>query len=133
VTQSWIGEEGNEEIAEKFLRATFKGWMFCRDNFDACVDHVLAAGPTLGEGHMRWQLNEINGLIWPSPNGIGVMDTALWDQTVDVAIEGSVLTGPPADGAYRADLAEAAHEGLEGDAVGSGFAKQVVEVTAGGE
>jgi NitT/TauT family transport system substrate-binding protein len=48
---------------------------------------------------MRWQLNEINGLIWPSPNGIGVMDTALWDQTVDVAIEGSVLTGPPADGA----------------------------------
>lgn len=133
VTESWIGEEGNEEVATKFLRATFKGWMFCRDNFDACVQHVLDAGPTLGEGHMRWQLNEINGLIWPSPKGIGVMDEALWQQTVDVAIEGSVLSGAPAAGAYRTDLAEAAHEGLEGDAVGSGFTKQVVEVTPGGE
>jgi NitT/TauT family transport system substrate-binding protein len=133
VTQSWIDTEGNDETATKFLRATFKGWMFCRDNFDACVDHVLAAGPTLGEGHMRWQLNEINGLIWPSPKGIGVMDEALWQQTVAVAVEGSVLTGPPTAGAYRTDLAEAAHEGLEGDAVGNGFVKQTVEVTAGGE
>ena len=133
VTESWIGEEGNEDVAEKFLRATFKGWMFCRDNFDACVQHVLDAGPTLGEGHMRWQLNEINALIWPSPNGIGVMDEALWQQTVDVAIEGSVLSSAPAAGSYRTDLAEAAHEGLDGDAIGSGFAKQVVEVTPGGE
>jgi NitT/TauT family transport system substrate-binding protein len=133
VTESWIGEDGSEETAEKFLRATFKGWMFCRDNFDECVQHVLDAGPTLGEGHMRWQLNEINALIWPSPNGIGVMDETLWQQTVDVAIEGSVLTAAPANGTYRTDLAEAAHEGLEGDAIGSGFAKQTVEVTAGGE
>ena len=133
VTESWIGEEGNENVAEKFLRATFKGWMFCRDNFDACVQHVLDAGPTLGEGHMRWQLNEINALIWPSPNGIGVMDEALWQQTVDVAIEGSVLSGAPAAGSYRTDLAEAAHEGLDGDMNGNGFTKQVVEVTAGGE
>ena len=82
---------------------------------------------------MRWQLNEVNGLIWPSANGIGVMDEGLWQQTVDVAIEGAVLTAVPAAGAYRTDLAEAAHEGLEGDAIGSGFTKQVVEVTAGGE
>ena len=34
---------------------------------------------------MRWQLNEINKLIWPSPGGIGMMDQALWDQTVEVA------------------------------------------------
>jgi NitT/TauT family transport system substrate-binding protein len=133
VTQSWIDVDGNDEIATKFLRATFKGWIFCRDNFDKCVEHVLAAGPTLGEGHMRWQLNEVNALIWPSPQGIGVMDEALWRQTVDVAIAGTVLSGVPDEGSYRVDLAEAAHEGLEGDAIGSGFTKQVVEVTAGGE
>ena len=28
---------------------------------------VLDNGPTLGEGHQRWQMNEINALIWPNP------------------------------------------------------------------
>ena len=133
VTESWISEEGHEEIAERFLRATFRGWMFCRDNFDQCVQHVLDAGPTLGESHMRWQLNEVNGLIWPSPNGIGVMDPELWDQTVRVAIEGDVLSGPPGDDAYRTDLAEAALEDIEGDTVGNGFSKITVELQEGGE
>ena len=47
-----------------------------------CVNIVLKNGPTLGKGHMTWQLNEINKLIWPSPAGIGMMDKALWDQTI---------------------------------------------------
>ena len=46
--ESWLAEAGNEDIAVKFLRASFKGWIFCRDNFDACVEHVLDAGTTLG-------------------------------------------------------------------------------------
>jgi NitT/TauT family transport system substrate-binding protein len=133
VTQDWISAEGNEDVAERFLRATFRGWIFCRDNFDECVQHVLDAGPTLGESHMRWQLNEINGLIWPSPDGIGVMDPALFDQTVRVAIEGGVITGEPADGSYRTDLAEAALEGIDEDTTGEGFAKIEVELVAGGE
>lgn len=133
VTNSWISQEGNEETAVKFLRATFRGWMFCRDNFDACVEHVLAAGPTLGEGHMRWQLNEVNALIWPSPNGIGMMDQALWDQTVNVAMEGQVISQPPAAEAYRTDLTEQALQGLEGDTRGLNFTKREVEVTPGGE
>jgi len=132
-TQDWLAQEGSEDIAERFLRATFRGWMFCRDNLDACVAHVLDAGPTLGESHMRWMMNEVNGLIWPSPNGIGVMDPALFDQTVRVAIEGGVITAEPADGAYRTDLAEAALAGIEGDTTGEGFAKIEVELVAGGE
>jgi NitT/TauT family transport system substrate-binding protein len=133
VTDSWISQEGNEETAVKFLRATFKGWMFCRDNFDACVQHVLNAGPTLGEGHMRWQLNEVNALIWPSPNGIGMMDQALWDQTVDVALEGEVIAEPPPEGTFRTDLAQEALAGIEGDTMGLDFTKREVEVTPGGE
>jgi NitT/TauT family transport system substrate-binding protein len=132
-TESWLGQAGNEDVATRFLRASYKGWIFCRDNFDACVAHVLAAGPTLGESHMRWQLNEINKLIWPSPNGIGQMDKTLFDQTVAVALEGKVLTKAPDAGAYRTDLSAKALERLEGDTKGAGFTPITVEVKPGGE
>ena len=35
------------------------------------------------------------------------MDEALWDQTVQMSVEGGVITEPPGEGAYRTDLAEA--------------------------
>ncbi|MEM8861093.1 MAG: ABC transporter substrate-binding protein [Chloroflexota bacterium] len=123
----------NEQVAIDFLAATFKGWMFCRDEFDACVQHVLDSGPTLGEGHMRWQLNEINALVWPSPGGIGMMDQAAWDQTVDISVEFAVLAEPPTDGSFRTDLAEAALAKIDGDTTGTNFSKIEVEITPGGE
>lgn len=132
--ESWLAEEGNEDIAVRFLRASFKGWIYCRDNLDACVDIVLANGPTLGAGHMRWQLNEVNALIWPSPAGIGVLDDALYQQTVDISTEFKVLTAAPNEGAVRKDLAEQALAGLTDlDTTGENFEKATVEVTAGGE
>lgn len=132
--ESWLSEAGNEELAVRFLRASFKGWIFCRDNLDACVNTVLENGPTLGEGHMRWQLNEVNALIWPSPQGIGVMDEAAYQQTVDISTEFKVLTTAPDETAYRTDLAQTALEGLtDTDTKGESFQKQTVEVTPGGE
>ncbi len=131
--ESWLAEEGNEDIAIRFLRGTFNGWIFCRDNAERCVEIVLDNGPTLGEGHMRWQMNEINALIWPSPNGIGVMDDALYQQTVDIAVDFGVIQNAPDDAALRTDLAEAALEGISGDTTGADFVKADVEVTPGGE
>ncbi len=132
--ESWLAEEGNEEIAVRFLRASFRGWIFCRDNFDACVTHVLDNGPTLGEGHMRWQLNEVNALIWPSPQGIGMLDQALYDQTVQISTDFAVLANAPDEAAARTDLAAAALEGLTDlDTTGEGWTKLDVEVTPGGE
>jgi len=131
--ESWLAEEGNEDIAVRFLAASFKGWLFCRDNFDACVEVVLDNGPTLGRSHMTWQLNEINQLIWPSPAGIGVMDQALWDQTVQVSVEGGVISDVPGEGAFRTDLAESALALLEGDLMGDGYAPIEVELVEGGE
>ena len=132
--ESWLAEAGNEDIAVKFLRASFKGWIFCRDNFDACVQTVLDNGSTLGEGHMRWQLNEINALIWPSPAGIGMMDDALYQQTVDISTEFKVLENAPDEGAVRTDLAQQALDSLsDTDTTGEGFTKQSVEITPGGE
>ena len=56
---------------------------------------VLAADAKLPKGHQTWQLNEINGLIWPSPNGIGTMDKAAFDQTAQVAHGGRHPQGSP--------------------------------------
>ncbi|MEX0756666.1 MAG: ABC transporter substrate-binding protein, partial [Acidimicrobiia bacterium] len=137
----WVTEDyaaNNGDVIEAFLRGTFKGWIFCRDNPQDCVDHVLAAGPTLGGSHQLWQMNEINGLIWPSPGGIGVMNGDLWTQTVDVAttqipeLQGVDIP----EGSYTTEYAEAAVAALnaEGlDTVGSGWERLVVELNEGGE
>jgi NitT/TauT family transport system substrate-binding protein len=134
VLGSWLAEEGSEDIAVRFLRASFRGWIYCRDNFDECVDIVLDNGPTLGEGHMRWMLNEINALIWPSPDGLGIMNDDLYQQTIDIAVEFEVIPEAPAAAALRKDLAQQAVDRLGGvDTTGNNYTKQNIEVTAGGE
>jgi len=128
----WLAKPGNEDVAVRFLKASFKGWMYCRANPDACIQYTVNAGSTLGAGHQRWMMNEINPLVWPSPNGIGIMDPASWQQTVDVAVStGIIKAAPPAD-AYRTDLAKKALEGITEDAKGLDFKKGVVPTTPGG-
>ena len=124
------------ETAVRFVGASMAGWAFCRDEFDACVDIVLAAGPTLGESHQAWQLNEINNLIWPSPQGIGTMDTDLWDQTVEIAVSEGILAEPPTDGAFRTDIATQAQAGLATQGVdiqGVDWTPKTIELLEGGE
>ncbi len=130
--KAWLAQAGNEDIAVKFLRATFKGWIFCRDNAVKCVEYTLAAGTTLGAGHQAWMMNEVNPLIWPSPNGIGFTDQAAWDQTVQISVDGKFLKAAPAAGAFRNDLTEKAWVGITGDTKGANFAKGTVQVTPGG-
>jgi NitT/TauT family transport system substrate-binding protein len=62
-----------------------------------------------------------------------MMDQALYDQTISVALEGGVLAAEPDEGALRTDLAAAALEGLEGDTTGESFAPVTVELNEGGE
>jgi NitT/TauT family transport system substrate-binding protein len=130
---AWLAEEGNEDIAERFLRASFRGWIHCRENPDECIQFTVDAGSTLGAGHQAWMMNEINPLIWPSPEGIGIMDAEQWQQTVDISLESGIISEEPPEDAYRTDLAEAALEGIEEDTAGEGFSKGTVEVTEGGE
>ena len=136
VRGDWIAEEDNQDIARRFLKASFKGWIYCRDNPDECVDIVLENGPTLGEGHQRWMMNEINALIWPAPLGIGVMDPESWNVTKQIARQFKVIKKPASNEAYRTDLAEAAVAELKEDGEdvnGSDWQKETVQVTAGGE
>lgn len=133
VRGDWITDEANQDVTIRFLRASFRGWIFCRDNAAACVDIVLEAGTALGHGHMTWMMNEINALIWPSPDGIGIMNPDAWRQTGEISLEFALIENPPSDDTYRTDLAQQALEGVEEDVVGAGWTKAEVEVTPGGE
>jgi len=129
----WLAKAGNEDVAVRFLKATFKGWIYCRDNAAACVEIVLKAGTTLGKGHQAWQMNEVNPLIWPSPNGIGMLPADFYKQTVDISKAGKVITKDPDPAATRTDLAQKALDALgSADTKGASFTRGTVTVTAGG-
>jgi NitT/TauT family transport system substrate-binding protein len=133
-SDKWLKTGNNADTATKFLTATYKGWIYCRDNPDKCVQIVLAKGSQLGASHQAWQMNEINALIWPSPNGVGTLDKALWDQTVQIATTYKVLKAPPTDGAFRTDLAQKALDalGTSVDTKGAAFQKQTITLKEGG-
>jgi NitT/TauT family transport system substrate-binding protein len=134
VRGDWIKDPKNQDTAVRFLRASFRGWIYCRDHFDDAVQVVLNNGPTLGKGHMTWQLNEINALIWPSPNGIGIMDPKAFEQTAQISQQYKIIKDKPKDGVYRTDLAQKALDSMSGEDVkGLNFQKRKVEITKGGE
>ena len=134
-------DEAYRDIATRFVAASMQGWAYCRDNVQSCADIVLAAGPTLGASHQLWQMNEVNKLIWPSPDGIGYIDQGAWDRTVEISLntpnlEGStVLTAEPTDGAFTNDIVEAAWALLDGmglDLIGESYAPIEVTLNEGG-
>jgi NitT/TauT family transport system substrate-binding protein len=125
----------------KFLTATLKGWIFCRDNPTDCRDMVVAKGSKLGKSHQLWQVNEVNKLIWPSPQGIGLVDSAAWDRSVQLSLRTknqdgkTVLTKQPSGLAYTNDYVQQALTALKGqgaDVAGSGFTPTTVTLNPGG-
>ena len=44
---SWLAEAGNEDIATAFLKASFQGWIYCRDNPADCIQYTVDAGSQL--------------------------------------------------------------------------------------
>ena len=86
-------------------------------------------------------MNEINKLIWPSPNGIGLIDEAAWKPTVDLSMttknqDGqTVLTKQPEGLAYTNDYIQKALDELKAEGVdvnGAAFKPQTVTLNAGG-
>lgn len=133
VGEDWLADEKNQDIARRFLRASFQGWVFCRDQVEACVDHVLAEGPSLPRGHQTWMLNEVNQLIWPASQGIGQMSPAAFERTAGIAQQYGVIKSAPNTGAYVTDYAAAALADVVGDVTGAGYEPLSVTLTAGGE
>ena len=71
-----MSDESYIDLAGRFVAASLQGWAYCRDNVQECVDIVVAKGSKLGASHQLWQMNEINKLIWPAANGVGMIDSA---------------------------------------------------------
>jgi NitT/TauT family transport system substrate-binding protein len=133
VNGDWIKDTANQNVAKRFLKASFQGWIYCRDHVQECTNIVLKNGPTLGHGHQLWEMNEVNKLIWPAPQGIGVMNAGAFNQTAKIAQQFKVISKKPS-GAYRTDLAKAANAMLKGtDTKGMKFKAVSVKVTAGGK
>lgn len=142
----WASEErladpAYQEMTQAFVTASLKGWIYCRDNAQECADIITANGSKLGASHQLWMMNEVNKLIWPSPLGVGVIDPALWTQTVTVALntlnadEVAIITADPGAAAYTNQYAEAANAALTADGLdttGDGFAPITVELKEGG-
>jgi len=132
----WIASKTNQKTAINFLAASFKGWTYCRDHVQECTNIVLANGPTLGRGHQLWQTNEINALIWPVSQGIGVMNRTSFVRTAKIALQYKVIKKPASNASYRIDLAKAADKLLAKQGVdvnGVKWKKATVPVTAGGK
>lgn len=131
----------------EFLKAVIKGWVYTRDNpeegasiaYAAALD--AAAAFPVGPGHQLWMMNEVNKLVWPAPDGIGVIDADAWAQTVDGSLASVnqdgvklITTAPPAS-AYSNEYILAALEALGGEGIdltGSGFSPITVSLKAGG-
>lgn len=129
---AWLAQPGNEDIAKRFLKASFKGWIYCRDHAADCTQYALNAGSQLPKGHQAWMMSQINPLVWPSPNGIGIMDPTKWQQTVDVSLGAAIIKAAPPATAYRTDLADAALKSITEDAKGTSFQPSPIQVTEGG-
>ncbi len=141
-TERLESDEDYQATTVSFLKAVIKGFIFARDNPEETADIVVASGSELGLSHQLWQTNEVNKLIWPSPDGIGVIDEGAWAQTVEVAktaknLEGStVITTDPPESAYTNEyieeaLAELESEGL--DTTGDDFTPIEVTLNEGGK
>ena len=142
----WASEErladpAYQDATQRFVTASLKGWVFCRDNAQECADIITANGSKLGASHQLWMMNEVNKLIWPSPAGVGVIDEALWAQTVNVALntknlEGAtIITAEPAAEAWTNQYAEAANAALTAEGLnttGDAFAPISVTLNEGG-
>src|SRR3954465_8058930 len=113
VNGDWIKDTAHQDVAKRFLKASFQGWIYCRGHVSECTNIVLKNGPTLGKGHQQWMMNEINKLIWPNNLGIGVMSPAAFKTTAAIALKYKVIKKAATASAYDKELAKAALQYLK--------------------
>lgn len=110
-----------QETTVKFLKAVIRGWAFAAANPEDAADITIAAGSGWGPSHELWMVNETNKLIWPSDDGIGMIDEAAWDKTVAGALAAvneagdHLITEEPPASAWTNEWIEKALAELEGE------------------
>ncbi|TFB98980.1 ABC transporter substrate-binding protein [Cryobacterium sp. HLT2-28] len=126
----------------KFIKASIKGWIYAATDPEQAAGIVTAAGSQLPAGHQLWMTNEVNKLIWPSTNGVGLIDAAAWKNTVDIAMNtknetgATIITAEPPKTAYSNEYVQKALDELKADGVdvmGAGWKPITVTLTEGGK
>ncbi|MBT2517977.1 ABC transporter substrate-binding protein [Streptomyces sp. ISL-90] len=140
-TERLESDEEYQDTTVKFLKAVIRGWVYAAENPEKASEITIGEGSGWGPSHELWMVNETNKLIWPSPNGIGVMDEAAWDATVAGALSAvnesgaSPITEEPPASAWSNEWIQQALDELEGeglDLTGENFEPIEVELTEGG-
>lgn len=141
-TERLESDEAYAETTVKFLKAVIKGWVFSRDNPEEAAEITLASGSGWGPSHELWMMNEINKLVWPAPDGIGIIDEAAWTRTVEGALAAvnetgaNLITEEPPSTAYSNEYIQQALDELEAeggiDILGEEFTPLEVELQEGG-
>ena len=72
-------------LATNLIAGIGRGFAICRDDLARCAQSLVSQpeGPSVTHG--RWQINELNRLLWPAANGFGNIDDIAWQQTVKLA------------------------------------------------
>ncbi|GAB2985964.1 ABC transporter substrate-binding protein [Actinotalea caeni] len=134
-----LEEEDYAATTVALLKAVIRGWAYARDEVESAAEITLAAGSTWGPSHELWMANETNKLIWPAPNGVGVVDAAAWEQTVAGALAAvneqgqHLITSEPPDTAYsNTYIEQAIGELSDVDTTGESYQPIAVTLAEGG-
>jgi NitT/TauT family transport system substrate-binding protein len=135
-TERLESDDAYQDTTVAFLKAVVKGWAFARDNPEDAAQITLDAGSGWGPSHELWMANETNKLIWPAPDGIGVINEESWNATVQAALSAVNETGarlitaePPASAWTNEYIEQALEELAEEDIDVTGEDFEPIDVT----
>jgi NitT/TauT family transport system substrate-binding protein len=135
-------DEDYADQTVKFIKASIMGWIYAAENPEEAATIVADAGSALPAGHQLWMTNEVSKLIFPSENGVGLIDEAAWTNTVDIAMNtknetgGTIITTDPPETAYSNEYVQEALDELTEDGVdvnGADWTPIEVTLKEGGE
>lgn len=90
------------EVAERFVRASIRGWQYAVENPEEAVEIVLGhcgdtcagsgstASPTI---HQTWQMARVAELVSPTPNtAIGALNPAAFERSIELLLEVGLIS-----------------------------------------
>lgn len=122
--KDWLANPQNQDVTIRFLRATFKGWIYCRDHEKQCIKLSLKQQGEPDKKLTHWQITQVNKLIWPSPLGIGIMNPQAFNQTIAIMQQEKLINFQPNPSIYRTDLATAALNSIKAQDVQNSHEKK---------
>eukprot|EP01089_Gocevia_fonbrunei_P022212 TRINITY_DN8896_c0_g2_i3.p1 TRINITY_DN8896_c0_g2~~TRINITY_DN8896_c0_g2_i3.p1 ORF type:complete len:405 (-),score=76.97 TRINITY_DN8896_c0_g2_i3:61-1275(-) len=91
VKKSWFTSNSQaKDISLRFMKATLKGWMYCRDNFDECITLLNLADV---DGAI-WELNEILDMMFTGSDKVGTMNFSRLNTTLNGLIATGAVSHP---------------------------------------